>query len=844
MSPENGAVTIANNVFNNNSSLAGGGAIYENGQYSGDTQIYVNSFDGNSAPFGIDIYLVSTHGASATIFANTFSDIQRFAIYTDGIVVTITDDNIFPNPPPTPIETIINNEITNPSSTDTNVVNAVTSEITHIIYVNQNATGGGDNGTSWSNAFLTLQEGLAAAAATPGEDQIWVAQGTYSPPSGSTYVIPNGVAIFGGFAGTETSLAARPLNGTTTLDGGSGISNIMSITGGVDAILDGFVFTNPTGSSSAGITASLADLLIFNSTFSSLQSMNNGSAINDFVSSLTIRSSIFQQNTSTISGGAINAQNSTVNIGYSTFTGNTSSGSLGGAINLYDNYDSTSLIFNSSFSGNSAVGGGAIEVAGQSGAFAPGITIQNSSFSGNSANYGGALRFENVASMTLSNDQFTSNTETGGGGGAISSFNNGSVLIDQSTFTDNSGPSDGGAIASVQDGTFTVQNSTFSGNSSNHGGAVWTQYDNTIFSNDYFISNSDTGGNGGAIGSLYNQSVLINQSTFTDNYGTGGGAITTDTDNSIIIKNSNFSGNNVQGYGGAIKEIEGQSSLTITNSTFNGDSASLGGGGIYAIGFVNTDTGDSDVEFLHINNTSFTNETTQGNGGAIEVSYNELSISGGTFSGDQAVNGGAIYENNNYLMSIEGATFTGNSASNNGGAIDALNNTVVINVYGGVSGNAFLYTIDTIVTPVSILNDTFTYNYSGVYGGAVYSQNNVLTLSGNSFGLVNQGNWSWIGGAVASFDDQSVTVTDNSFTDNTGYFVGGAMLIQGTSSAVLSQNTFTGNTGGSWGGAIFFLDNTFISSYQDTFSDNSNSVGGSGGGGAIYADGNSIILNE
>jgi len=73
-----------------------------------------------------------------------------------------------------------------------------------VIYVDQFATGA-ETGADWANAYTDLQDALARAQAGCGS-KIWVAQGVYSPGThySDTFEIPDGVAVYGGFAGYET----------------------------------------------------------------------------------------------------------------------------------------------------------------------------------------------------------------------------------------------------------------------------------------------------------------------------------------------------------------------------------------------------------------------------------------------------------------------------------------------------------------------------------------------------------------------------------------------------------------------------------------------------------------
>lgn len=92
-----------------------------------------------------------------------------------------------------------------------------------IVYVSAVASGAAD-GTSWADALGTLRDGLKSSAAlgatvtTP--TLVWVSAGTFYPDEGngatnnnrnSSFRLSDNVHIYGGFAGTESSIAERDL---------------------------------------------------------------------------------------------------------------------------------------------------------------------------------------------------------------------------------------------------------------------------------------------------------------------------------------------------------------------------------------------------------------------------------------------------------------------------------------------------------------------------------------------------------------------------------------------------------------------------------------------------------
>ena len=81
-----------------------------------------------------------------------------------------------------------------------------------VIYVDDDAVGAND-GTSWENAYIYLQDAFTDANSAEKPVEIHVAQGIYKPDHGAgitlghpneKFQLLNGVTVLGGFAGTSS----------------------------------------------------------------------------------------------------------------------------------------------------------------------------------------------------------------------------------------------------------------------------------------------------------------------------------------------------------------------------------------------------------------------------------------------------------------------------------------------------------------------------------------------------------------------------------------------------------------------------------------------------------------
>lgn len=105
------------------------------------------------------------------------------------------------------------------------------------LYVDASSSAVAPDGLSWSTAFPTISEALNHMEYVEG---LWVADGTYQ--ESATVVIGESISLYGGFAGSETSLSERSIVGNQTIVDGQNLFQCIDNSG----VLDGIYVRNGT----------------------------------------------------------------------------------------------------------------------------------------------------------------------------------------------------------------------------------------------------------------------------------------------------------------------------------------------------------------------------------------------------------------------------------------------------------------------------------------------------------------------------------------------------------------------------------------------------------------------
>jgi hypothetical protein len=418
------------------------------------------------------------------------------------------------------------------------------------LYVDQQAISGMNNGLDWNNAFWDLQDALDLAG--PG-DSIWVAEGTYYPTSSTdrqiSFELKQGVAIYGGFNGTESALIQRNWEeNITILSGDIGIPGDSSDNSfhvlyalGVDSlsIVDGFIITLGQGiyevpgysgpfNRGGGLYVAtdqqnpVCSPTLRNCRFTHNIARDGGAVYCEGLdgkrANPIFRNCDFYQNKATFSGGAIykwgpSPENGAMIMDNCSFDQNLASGE-GGAVCIEDVcgiilFNQCNIIHNVT---NSSAGGIYIRATCDSGI----IQINQCNFEFNQGSAGGLSIIKDASGSTadigiqtlIKNCNFIGNTALYGHGGGIALGNFSGAAL-----------------------TTTFEECLFDSNSAtNYGGAVWIDVDQgneiNLFVNHSIFNNNRTNSNRAGAISIYgsvgnpmrNQTRIIN-SLFTQNSG-------------------------------------------------------------------------------------------------------------------------------------------------------------------------------------------------------------------------------------------------------------------------------------------------------------------------------------
>ena len=457
--------------------------------------------------------------------------------------------------------------------------------------------------------------------------------------------------------------------------------------------------------------------------------------------------------------------------------------------------------------------------------------------SSDSEDYGGAAIYNWYDStLFIKNSTISNNLKNYKNGdyvvGAVTSL--GKTIISQNSyFVNNSGrwggaiTTSGSSLPGKKVNELSISDSTFSKNGGLYGAGIFIQGSKFSITSCVFDSNTASGkgnmtpndNNGAAIEVTNTDKAItgtISKSTFTNNKAQYGGAIDICA-GTIKITNSKFINNSADVEGGAIdiNALNGNPKVTISGSKFINNSAPLGGAIL-------------NIKDLTVKGSTFINNTPNtifnwaGAGGNLNLNIR-------TFTDLQNAIGlvtGTLTLNQNIAMTAkEAADFTNGITINKDIVIDGKGHTIDAKNLGRIFsiGEGFTVTLTnaTLINGKAdkggaIYNDgsltlsdvKLSDNAADSYGGAVFN-NGELVVSDSVFDsndIVNRGSASvdYGGAAIYNWYDGVLTVSGSNFTNNIKNYKNGDNLVGAITTignATVVGSNFVNNSG-RWGGAI------------------------------------------
>lgn len=635
-------------------------------------------------------------------------------------------------------------------------------------YVNSAIPASG-NGLSWAAAFKTLGEALENARLCTMIDTIFVAKGTYTPsydafgnntPANArekTFYLRNGIKLFGGFAGTETTLAQRNLAlNPTILSGDIGLPGnitdntyhvILSVSDDNNTVVDGFTITG--GNADGAGTQLVEGWAVFRSFGGGIQNTN---------SSPTISYCTISGNKGGNGGGISNYNNSSPYIVNCLISGNLATN--GGGINCEGN--SSPVILLSTIAGNNAAAGGAIVAATNSG-----VRVINSILYGNSSGIAAVASTPVVLQSTVQGGYAGTNVTSAdplflsSPSYTTAPFVNGDYRLAPCSPDINAGTNDfpfSYLVSTDITGSTRIQQSIIDKGA----------YENTASSSSSFItyvnSSVPVSGNGLSWATAYKtlaealqavpscgsiDTIFVAKGTYFPQYDPSGNASPADARDKTFYLHNGYK--LFGGFAGTETNLS-QRNLALNQTILSGD---LGTPGVSSDNSYHVVLSAGDDANTILDGFIISNGNANGTGGivtegktinrnygaGVHTASSSLIISNCSITGNSADNGAGLFSDNS-SVSVTNCRFTGNSAVNNGGGIfnagtsspRFINCTVAGNnaaqgggLYNSTTGvvctNSIVYGNSSQITNAP--GGTVTVSYSTVQGG--YTGTNVTS---------------------------------------------------------------------------------------------------------------------
>ncbi len=643
-------------------------------------------------------------------------------------------------------------------------------EFNEIVFVSPD----GDNtdGSSWSTAFTSIQDGINAA---PAGGQVWVMNGTYA--LSAPLAMTAGISVHGGFNGKESGIYDRKKESTSILDGQGSLNHV--VLGASSATLTSFTITG--GNAQGGGLDS-----------------SGGGMLNNGCTGLKVENCVFLNNQAQVYGGGMHNENCSPELWYCTFDNN-AAGTGGGGLS---NISSAPLVHEGVFKNNTAPTG-----AGMAGSAGSSPVVVNSIFHTNTASGDGGAICNSGADCTITNCTISANSADQGGG--VANFTSGTIDIYNTILWNNTAATSGGEIynssvtptvdySNIEGG---INGTKCGGDASADGGvninadplfvntavydfhissgspcidAAWSSAPN-FYASDYdrvtrYDDPATAGGLTADIGAFEFATVYVTSGGSGDGsqaspFGSIQSAITTAVNNGTVlvgdgtyIEPINYNGKGVRVVsqnGAASTTIDGNASMSVVsfltnesrNSILDGFTITNGfvaeGGGIYIYGASPT-----------IQNCIITSNTAHGpaSGGGIYCDADSKPyIKNCEITLNTTINicpGGGIAVKNGSEPLIEDCLISQNTSVSDGGGIHIFNADAQIkncritqNTSDGLGGGIYVKNGDPIINHCTIADN----NSTGFHGAGVYLDDSVAVFTNCNI-IANDGTGAYGGG--------------------------------------------------------------------------------------------------